>query len=346
LSKVLIISDTHAGCRGDNPFFYAYQKKFYDNILFPFIRKKEIKTFIHLGDLVDNRKEMNYATLQHLKDDFLDPLKSLNIETHFIVGNHDAYYKNTLSLNAMDEFIKFGRVYSSPSNILSSNISDILMVPWICRDNRDESLRWIKESKAKYCMGHLELYGFQTNSGAFSRFGEDKNVFKNFTTVFSGHFHQRSRQENIQYIGSTFKYNWGDYNQLRGLSVFDDINGTMDFYRNPYHIFSVLSYDGYLNGITDDDILKVKDTYCRIYVKNKTSEVKLNDFIKKVEDVGVIKLTVIDETDIIINDNLSEFTGEDDLRVEIINYINKLEVPNIDLVKNKFNIIYNKAKEK
>ena len=54
--KIAIINDTHFGARNDNSNFNEYFYKFCDNVFFPTLKDNNIKTCIHLGDLMDRRK--------------------------------------------------------------------------------------------------------------------------------------------------------------------------------------------------------------------------------------------------------------------------------------------------
>ena len=54
-SKVAIITDTHWGARNDSQVFSNYFAKFYENVFFPTLEKRGIRTVIHMGDIVDRR---------------------------------------------------------------------------------------------------------------------------------------------------------------------------------------------------------------------------------------------------------------------------------------------------
>ena len=103
--KIALISDTHFGVRGDSQLFHTNNKNFLDNVFFPYLEKHNIDKFIHLGDLVDRRKYINFQTANRLREDFLEPLYNKNIETYIIAGNHDTYYKNTNDINALCEIV-------------------------------------------------------------------------------------------------------------------------------------------------------------------------------------------------------------------------------------------------
>ena len=60
--KIALVTDTHAGVRGDNQNFAAFQRKFWRDEFYPFIDKHGIDTVIHLGDIADRRKYINFLT--------------------------------------------------------------------------------------------------------------------------------------------------------------------------------------------------------------------------------------------------------------------------------------------
>jgi hypothetical protein len=289
------MTDTHAGCRNDNQAFYEYQKKFYANILFPFIDKYKINCVIHLGDLVENKKQLNVLTLKRLREDFLDPMQGrvLNgLEFHILPGNHDIYYKDTNIINSLHEIIDgkydFDVCYRPKNICYDKNI--ITMIPWISPGNREEVLEFIKNTDSKYCMTHLELKGFETQKGRLANHGDDKEIFSKFNMVFSGHYHIRSSAANIFYIGSCFQFNWSDYDDYRGFCVLDTETDKISYFENPYKMFIKYNYD----EDRPEENLNCKDTYCRVNVINKKSESKFNDFINKIHEIGVVDL-LIDE---------------------------------------------------
>ena len=147
----------------------------------------------------------------------------MGITVHTIVGNHTAYYKNTNEINAVDLLLKEYdnvKVYSETTSILIDNLS-ILLVPWINSENEEKTLSMIKESRSPVCMGHLELHGFKVNDYVVMEHGSSIDPFSKFEIVYSGHFHTRSNQDNIYYLGNPYEIYWNDCNDVRGFHLFD-----------------------------------------------------------------------------------------------------------------------------
>ena len=94
--KIALLTDTHFGARNDSLIFSDFFRKFYENIFFPTLKERGIRKVIHLGDVVDRRKFINYKTLNSMKDILFDPLEDMGCCMDIIVGNHDIYYKLSL----------------------------------------------------------------------------------------------------------------------------------------------------------------------------------------------------------------------------------------------------------
>ena len=136
--KIALITDTHFGARNDSLIFSDFFRKFYENVFFPTLKERGISDVIHLGDVVDRRKFINYKTLNSMKEILFIPLKEMGGNIKIIVGNHDIYYKNTLAVNSMTELTKgmsHVTVYDKPTEVSLTDDHKVLFVPWICDDN-------------------------------------------------------------------------------------------------------------------------------------------------------------------------------------------------------------------
>ena len=59
------------------------------------------------------------------------------------------------------------------------------------------------------------------NKEMISDHGLQKKVFEGFDMVLSGHYHTKSSQENITYLGTQYEITWSDYNDPKGFHVLD-----------------------------------------------------------------------------------------------------------------------------
>ncbi len=156
--------------------------RFYNEIFFPYLEKHNIKTLVHLGDVVDRRKFINFQTATIFRKQFWDRLYKQQIDTHIIIGNHDTYFKNTNEVNAIDNLytsfdgINEPFIYTRPKVVEFDGVP-ILFMPWICDDTREESIHMLNTAKADLCFGHLEIKGIEMQNGVINEFGNDKADF-------------------------------------------------------------------------------------------------------------------------------------------------------------------------
>ena len=210
--KVAIITDQHFGMRKGSQIFHDYMNKFYEEVFFPFLEKNKITTVLDLGDTFDNRKSIDFWSLDWAKKNYYDVLANRGIQVYTVVGNHTAYFKNTLGINAINLLLQeYDNVHliERPETIEVGGL-DICFIPWICVDNETETYEEISNTSANICMGHLELSGFEAHVGYYMDHGMSRDVFSKFKKVFSGHFHHRSHSDNIYYLGNPYQMYWND----------------------------------------------------------------------------------------------------------------------------------------
>ena len=309
-------------------------KKFLDEVFFPTLDREKITNVIHLGDLVDRRKYINYLTAKRLRDDFLIPLQRKNITMHLIAGNHDTFYKNTNEINALRELIvgKYDNVHvydNNPVEIYPDG-RPILLLPWICDENRKQTMEAIASSQAAIVMGHLELAGYEMYRGHVSDHGDDGRIFDKFDLVCSGHYHTRSNSSNIFYLGTPAQYTWSDYGDTKGFHILDTATRELSFIVNPNDVFHKFYYDD-LNKQMDQvlvfDAEQHKDSYVKVIVKNKTNPYWFDLVIDRLEKSGAADLQVVDDHfNLDLEADLDIVSEAEDTMSIIRNYIGSMNI--------------------
>ena len=208
--------------------------------------RNNIKHCIHLGDLMDRRKYVSYRILKDFRERFIQPFLHLEIDLHILVGNHDIYFRNTNDVNSLQELLganyKNIHIYPEAQEVDFGGFP-ILMMPWINPQNEIYSFGMMDETKADTMVSHLEVVGFEMHGGHFSESGFDKSQFKKFDTIFSGHYHKKSDDGQIYYLGTPYQMTWSDYNCPKGFHVFDTETRELTRIVNPQKIFEKIYYD-------------------------------------------------------------------------------------------------------
>jgi hypothetical protein len=333
--KIALLNDTHFGCRNDSPAFMEYQNKFYDEVFFPYLIENNIKTLVHLGDVVDRRKFINHNTAHNFRVKFWDRLEDLNIDTHIIIGNHDTYYKNTNEVNAMENLniTSQASIYTRPREVEFDG-TKIQFLPWICDDNYEESIHAIDHSNADICFGHLEIKGFEMHGGHMNEHGLSREQFRRFEKVLSGHFHKKSDDGHIYYLGTQYEIMWSDYKCPKGFHIFDTATREIERVENPHKIFKKFVYDDTKYDYTHQRLENYDNCFVKLIVSQKTKEEMYSKLIEKFyNDINVHELVIVeDPTDIktSVRDDILD-SGEDTLTF-LRNYIDQVDT---DLDKHK-----------
>jgi len=334
MTTVALITDTHFGVRNDSPVFHDYFERSM-SFFFNQIEALGLKHVIHLGDLFDRRKYLNYVTARTCRQTFLQRLESMDIETHVIAGNHDTYWKNTNDVNSLDEMVtgryKGIHTYTEPA-MINIDGRDIQLMPWINSSNTEECHKVIANTTAKVLMGHLEIDGFELFKGIISDHGDSKDIFSRFDLVCSGHYHHKSTKDNINYLGAFMEHTWADYNDPRGFHVFDTDTLELTFVPNPYKIFKMVVYDDknedMMKQIEEIDFDQYKDCYVKVVCLHRTNPYVFDMLIDRIYKALPIDISVVED--------VTYFTGEDEEleRIEdgdtvslISNYIKGLTLP-------------------
>lgn len=334
--KLGIITDTHYNFKKANKNFHDYFAKFYNEIFFPRLEKENIKTVIHMGDAFDNRKGIDYWALEWAKENVYDKFKDLGIKVYNVVGNHDVYYKNTNKINSVDLLLSEYKNVISISSPLEENFDglDALILPWICSDNQEEVFNVLQNTEAKVIFGHLELNGFSVFPGQLQTGGMDKSIFDKFDRVYSGHYHTRSNDGKIFYLGNPYQMFWNDYGDERGFNIFDTKTYKVDFYKNPFNMFEKVYYE-------DSNISEVKDInfenkIVKIVIRKNKDQKLFEKYLDYISNSNPLEVKVIDMLD--VDDSMVEYsdTEIDDTMTILNKYI---EDSDFEFDKNKVKLI-------
>ena len=344
--KIAVIGDTHFGTRGDSPLFLNHFLKFFEDQFFPYLKDHGITKVLHLGDLFDRRKFVNFNTLHHTKKRFIDWFDTNGVELHCILGNHDVFYKNTNRLNSPKEVLAechaSFHLYEDAQEVCF-NGATILMVPWINEENKDRFLQKIKDTKATILAGHLELSGYEVMPGVKFGEGMDDKFLEKFDLVLSGHFHKKSSKGNVHYLGTQYQMTSIDTNEIKGFHVLDTETRELQFVPNPMKMFHNIEWR---NGtlIQDFDPSRYKGTYVKVLVYEKKSETKFDQFIDSLYAAEPANVSIIED----LSDRTKEET-ELDISEDTLSLINKeidgMEADNKEELKNIVREIYMESLE-
>lgn len=343
--KIAIIGDTHFGARNDSIHFDLFFKRFYDEVFFPYLDEHGIKSVFHMGDVFDRRKYINFSILRSCRQYFFEPLKARDIDLYVVPGNHDTYYKNTNDVNSVDLLLREYdniQIIQEPSKWVVGAQS-FVFVPWMCAENYDAVTDVLRTgTQDDICVGHFEIEGFDMFRGVKNDGGMSREVLKNFEAVFTGHFHHRSSQDNIYYLGSPYGFTWSDYDDPRGFHIFDTETHELTFVQNPFEMFHKIYYDDRKDMAVD--FSKYKKACVKLVVSHKADFPKFDKFLESLYNNEVIELTVYEDFSEFEAETMGETANIEDTMTLLSEFVDQTEtVKDKDKLKTLLKTLYVEA---
>lgn len=336
--KIAVLNDTHCGIRNSSEIFLNNAEEFYNNVFFPECEKHGIKQIVHLGDYYDHRKFVNFKALNHNRRVFLDQLRKRGMSMDIILGNHDVYYKNTNELNSLKEclghYMNEVHIITEPT-VMQYDSLKMGLVPWICQDNYELCMNFIRDCKADWIGSHLELNGFEVMRGLTNKHGMDPKLFSRFEMVLSGHYHCSSKKDNIWYLGSQMEFFWSDAHDPKYFHILDTETREMTKIRNPHTLFEKILYNDEemdYNNYNKD----LTNKFVKVVVVNKTDPFIFDRFIDNIQNQKIYELKIAENFNEFIGANVEDENMSFEDTAEIVDtYIDAVET---DLDKNKIKV--------
>jgi DNA repair exonuclease SbcCD nuclease subunit len=321
--KIAIISDTHFGFKNDSPIFLEAYLSFFETQFFPYLLKNNIRHVIHMGDVLDRRKFVNFNTLRSVRKRFSEWFTKNNVSVHCVIGNHDCYWKNTNDVNSTVEIFgsHFHKIYEHPEDVYLDGMV-CGFVPWISKDNAAQVKKYLEESNADVLFGHFEITGYEVVRGVKHEGGMDPSLLQRFKKVYSGHFHCKQESGNVHYLGTPYEMFYSEASETKGFHILDTKTGELEFVQNPRKLYHKIVYDETLDqeGHGNFNFSKFKESFIKLVVTSKDNQPKFDMFCDKLFDAGI--------HDLLIAENL----GSEKEREESVISEKELSKNTIDLI--------------
>lgn len=327
--RIALLNDTHCGIRGSSEIFINYQEKFYTDVFFPYLIENDINHIIHLGDYYENRRFINFKALNANRKHFLEKLREYGITMDIIPGNHDTYYKNTNDLNSLKEllghYMNEVNIVEEPS-VLDYDGMKIGLVPWICQDNEEKIQTFLKNCSADVIGGHFELIGFDMIRGVPCTHGMTSDNLKRFELVMSGHYHAKSNQENIHYLGSQMEFFWNDAHDDKFFHILDTQSRELLPVRNPVTLFERIRYDDTKHDYNTMPLEYLDNKFVKVVVINKTDAFTFDRFLDRIQQRQIHELKIQEDFSEFNSDNVNDEGLEVEDTSELLNqYVDNVE---------------------
>ena len=173
--------------------------------------------------------------------------------------------------------------------------------------------------------------------------GMDSIVFDNFTKVFSGHYHTRSNNGTVFYLGNPYEIFWNDVNDTRGFHIFDTETLEHTPVNNPYKMYYVIYYDD--DNYQTFDTREYENKIVKVIVRKKSNTKKFEKFIDKLYTSNISELKIVENLQIEENEDFEAYESEDTLSI-LNRYVEESEISlDKSIVQKMLHEIYREACE-
>ena len=222
-------------------------------------------------------------------------------------------------------------------------------MPWINSTNELYAEGMIDETRADVCMGHLEINGFQMSKNmSASQGGREKEFFRKFDTVMSGHFHHKSDDGQIYYLGTPYEIYWNDFEDPKGFHIYDTETKTLERIVNPFTIYEKIYYDDTKENYLEHDITKYQNKYVKLIVVNKKDLYQFDQFLDKLYKADAFDIKIVEDfSDLDASTVSDDIVNNTEDTVTLLNrYIDDLSIDlSKDRLKDQMRSLYVEAQD-
>jgi hypothetical protein len=149
--------------------------------------------------------------------------------------------------------------------------------------------------------------------GVDSHEGIDYKFLSNYNHVFSGHYHTRSQNENITYVGTPYELFWSDYKDPKVFGIIDTENLKIDYVQNPHRMFYKINYDD--ANLHTEDVLKIdyekySNAYVKVVVLNKQNPYLFDRMLDHLYKVSPVDVTIVEDFTAALEENDEEIVNQ------------------------------------
>lgn len=301
---IILISDTHFGCRQNSITWLDSQMKFFYDQLIPFIRQQKEKVHIyHLGDVFDSRSSISLLVANRVKKLFKDLYKVAS-EIVIIGGNHDYYSPienedniNSLRLILGDLEDNHG-FFIADKDFRALPERGELFIPWFRYYDFDKIKEFVESGDYNRIYIHNDL--------TVTLEDKYRDLFSN-CSVYSGHIHTPKHANNLHTLGATFALTFADANSNRGFYTMSDDGSNFQFHPNVCSIRFWRWNNGDIFGNHPAD----RNDYVELYI-NQDNMTK-DSYVQRMRELSkqFTNITIIPITTYRFEDNSTDFEQYD-----------------------------------
>ena len=154
--------------------------------------------------------------------------------------------------------------------------------------------------------------------------GIDYKFLSNYNHVYSGHFHTRSHNDNVTYIGTPYELFWSDYKDPKVFGIIDTENLKIDYVQNPHRMFYKINYDD--ANLTMEDVVKIDyekytNAYVNVVVLNKQNPYLFDHLLDRIYKAGPVDVAIVEDFSATVEEDDEIINQAEDTMTVLSKYI-------------------------
>tara|TARA_E500000075_G_C6708359_1_gene183301 strand:- start:4 stop:546 length:543 start_codon:yes stop_codon:yes gene_type:complete len=132
------------------------------------------------------------------------------------------------------------------------------------------------------------------------------DVFSRFEMVLSGHFHTKSSQGNVHYLGAQMEMTWADVDDPKYFHILDTETREIESVRNPITMFKKIVYDDSKVDYNDIDVSEYERHFLKLIVINKNDLYMFDKFVDKLNSIETYELKIAESFEEYLGDSVED----------------------------------------
>lgn len=300
IRRAWLLSDIHLGVHSSRVEWVNIILDYFDNFFIPLVKKniRQGDALFILGDIFENRQSVDIFIINETMKLFkrLAPM----LDVYILIGNHDCYMKNSVSINSPMMLSEISGVHII-DDITEFDLAfdrKCVFIPWV--NDKEEMAEILKTHKGDYLFVHEDFSGMKNTSKTKVPGGLPYALVNNYTHVYSGHIHFRQKINNVTMVGNPMQTSFSDVDNDKGVYLLDFEDMTEKFFVNDYSPKHIRLDYADVKTLDKKEVQSlVENNFVQINVSTADSmSLSINEFMEDIEGHKKISfITEVKDTD-------------------------------------------------
>ena len=132
------------------------------------------------------------------------------------------------------------------------------------------------------------------------------DIFSRFESVLTGHFHTKSSQGNVHYLGNQMEFTWSDCDDPKYFHILDTETREVTPVRNPITMFKKVIYDDTKTDYNKVDVSEFENKFIKLIVVSKSDLYMFDRFVDRLQSIETHELKIAETFEEYLGDSVED----------------------------------------